>query len=187
MNKLILGQVLLWAGFVVGALATVWQAPQEGVKFVRSQQQDEAGTDASAGSAEELLPEDGWHLISWGWYSGSVLVAVIGVVLIHLGKGETTRKSEQSQFDLAEITDSLDRLVDNVALITKKVTYLPPSQVLAQIDDELTDDLRTFAEGRDAITAEFGLPVFADVMSSFAAGERAVNRAWCAAADGYLN
>jgi hypothetical protein len=31
----------------------------------------------------------------------------------------------------------------------------------------------------------FGLQVFADVMSAFAAGERYVNRVWSASADGY--
>ena len=31
----------------------------------------------------------------------------------------------------------------------------------------------------------FGLQVYADVMSAFAAGERYVNRVWSASADGY--
>ena len=35
MNNKILGQVLLWVGFVSGSLATVWQSPQKGVGYVK--------------------------------------------------------------------------------------------------------------------------------------------------------
>ena len=58
---------------------------------------------------------------------------------------------------------------------------------MERIDNVLADDLRTFADGRDSMTTEYNLIVFADVMSSFAAGERAINRAWSAAADGYVD
>ena len=47
--------------------------------------------------------------------------------------------------------------------------------------------MRDFADGRDSITVEYGLSVFAEVMTQFAAGERAINRAWCAAADRYVD
>ncbi|MEC9093727.1 MAG: hypothetical protein VX438_13525, partial [Planctomycetota bacterium] len=82
---------------------------------------------------------------------------------------------------------SLERLVQEVGKLGREASVLPPSQIVAGIDSNLSDDLRIFADGRESLTAEFGLTVFADVMSSFASGERAVNRAWCAAADGYVN
>ena len=64
---------------------------------------------------------------------------------------------------------------------------MTPRQMVEFIDVELADDLREFADGRDSITAEHGLAVFAEVMTQFAAGERAINRAWCAAADRYVD
>ena len=45
--------------------------------------------------------------------------------------------------------------------------------------------LRRFAEARESMVHLFGLQTYADIMSSFAAGERYINRVWSASADGY--
>ena len=39
----------------------------------------------------------------------------------------------------------------------------------------------------ECIAHSYGLAAYADVMSCFAAGERYLNRAWCASADGYID
>jgi hypothetical protein len=53
------------------------------------------------------------------------------------------------------------------------------------IDDKLRNDLQRFADARESMVHLFGLQVYADIMSSFAAGERYINRVWSASADGY--
>jgi hypothetical protein len=53
------------------------------------------------------------------------------------------------------------------------------------IDQTLRTDLRRFADARESMVHLFGLQVYADIMSSFAAGERYINRVWSASADGY--
>jgi hypothetical protein len=53
------------------------------------------------------------------------------------------------------------------------------------IDARLRDDLRRFADARETIIHLFGLQVYANLMSHFAAGERYINRVWSASADGY--
>jgi hypothetical protein len=56
-----------------------------------------------------------------------------------------------------------------------------------RIDDSLPMDLETFVEARESIAHVHGLQAYADVMSSFAAGERYLNRVWSASADGYVD
>ena len=53
------------------------------------------------------------------------------------------------------------------------------------IDLKLRTDLRRFADARESMVHLFGLQAYADIMSSFAAGERYINRVWSASADGY--
>jgi hypothetical protein len=43
------------------------------------------------------------------------------------------------------------------------------------------------SSARESIAYSYGLAAYADVMSPFAAGERYLNRAWCASADGYVD
>jgi hypothetical protein len=44
-----------------------------------------------------------------------------------------------------------------------------------------------FVDARTAIGHVYGLQEYADVMSYFASAERALNRAWSASTDGYVN
>ena len=185
----ILGQILLWAGFLVGSLATVYNADSKGIKFVKGITEEDASAagyelpDLSAVS----VPEDGWHLIPWVWYIPAALVCVAGIVMIRIGSSAENQKSEKSEASLAEIRTRIGRVIENVATLSKETDTLAPSKIAKRIDDDLADDLRVFADGRDNITREYGLSVFADVMTQFAAGERAINRAWSASADGYVD
>lgn len=206
MSRKTTGIILLWVGFLSGALATVWQAPRKGVEYSRSlrtpeqiqQIRAEQGTQAAEkyNEAKRFVPrdvseielrDDGWHLVNWVWYGVSLAVGFVGVVLIRMDRSRSTGKSEKTTANLAEIQAALNRLVLNTRQLHKESSGLPPSKILSRIDDDLGDDFATFAEGRNSITAELGLATFADVMSHFAAGERAANRAWSAAADGYVN
>lgn len=227
MNKKTVGILLLWTGFLSGALATIWQAPKQGVAFSKTlrspnsaipdianeisfasvvgslarsnsmqSQAKSLKSPAAMKIVEDFTPhdlseitvgEDGWHLVNWVWYGLSAAVAVAGIVLIRQGNSAALQKSEKSQASLAEITACLNQLVLNVGQLAKDAKHLAPSKILHRIDDELSEDLMTFADGRESITTEYGLSVFADVMSNFASGERSINRAWCAAADSYVN
>lgn len=184
-----IGHILLWAGFLVGSLMTVLNSTQEGVEFVKKLTPDSDYVkdfelmDLSA----VAVPEDGWHLIPWFWYSIAAAACFAGVVLLHASRRTATQKSEQSAASLNEITAALERAILRTRELAKDSLSLAPSKIVARIDDELADDLRTFADGRESMVTEHGLTLFADVMSPFAAGERAINRAWSAAADGYLD
>ncbi len=42
-------------------------------------------------------------------------------------------------------------------------------------------------DARESIAHRYGLAAYGEVMSSFAAGERYLNRVWSASADGYID
>jgi hypothetical protein len=185
----VIGQILLWIGFLSGSLATVFYSPKKGVESILKVTPEEAlerGFELPDFSSV-VVPEEGWHLIPWTWYLVSIAVCIAGIIVLRKGKSSEGQKSHQSQSSLTEIKTSLDRLITNVNLLAKETESLPPSKIAKRIDDDLADDFRVFADGRNSITAEFGLDVFADVMTQFAAGERAINRAWSASADGYID
>ncbi len=185
----ILGQVLLWAGFLVGSLATVYNADSKGVNHVKSltEENAQAGRYELPDLSGVVVPEDGWHLIPWVWYIPAAAACVAGIVMIRLGSTTETQKSEKSEASLSEITARIGNVIENVSRLSKETDKLAPSKIAKRIDDDLAEDLSVFAEGRDSITSEYGLNVFADVMTQFAAGERAINRAWSASADGYVD
>ena len=183
------GQVFLWAGFLSGALATVYYAPRKGVEYVKGLTPEfamEHGFDLPDLSGV-AVPEEGWELIPWTWYLISVATSVGGIVMLRIGKKSDGQKSEKTEANLVEMENNLSRLIENVKQLRSETESLPPSQIAKRIDDVMADDFRRFADGRDSITAEYGLDVFADVMTQFAAGERAINRAWSASADGYID
>lgn len=235
----LLGHILLWAGFLVGSLMTVFLSTKEGVEYTQSLHPDIVRLEKEIATNEEILaqpdlaesspekyekakaalassqkdfdslknvqtvvaakgvklqdlskvtvPENGWHLIPWLWYGLSAAVCFAGVVLLHSSRRTATQKTDKSAASLNEITEALDRAIGQVAKLAKVSSTSAPSKIVAGIDDEIADDLRVFADGRDSMTTEHGLTVFADVMTPFAAGERAINRAWSAAADGYID
>jgi hypothetical protein len=156
----ILGQILLWAGFLSGSLATVFQLE---------------------------VADNKWSTIDWRWYGLSVAVGVAGVIMIHASKLAAAGTSEKSQADLEQIKVNLEQLIVSVESFNQTIAQMNPKQMVEFIDNNLADDMREFADGRDSITIEYGLSVFAEVMTQFAAGERAINRAWCAAADRYVD
>ena len=187
----LIGQVLLWLGFLSGSLATVFCAPSAGVDYVKGLSQnviDEGGMRFELADLSEIeTPNDGWGLINWPWYLVSVGVSVAGVVLLYRAKSSEGQQSEKTKSNLQEIKSSLDSLIQNVSSLRGSLDEMAPSKITKYIDDVLADDFRVFAEGRDSITAEHDLATFAEVMTQFAAGERSVNRAWSAAADGYVD
>ena len=147
--------------------------------------------DSKGGGLENLTeiasPKNGWHLIPWVPYGVAALVCFAGVVLLHVSKANATQKPEDTAASLSEIKSALASAIEKASALSQESGKMAPSKIVARIDDEIAEYLRVFADGRDCMTTEYGLNVFADVMSPFAAGERAINRAWSASADGYID
>ena len=159
-GKLIIGQILLWTGFLSGAFATVYR--------IKAQ-------------------PDEWATINWTWFIGSIVVGVVGIAVFRLGRRVSSTQFEKNQADFATLSPAIDRLRQSVAAIKNELSTLAPSDITKRIDDTCAEDFNTFAEARESIIEEKGMAQYANVMTQFAAAERAVNRAWSAGADGYLD
>ncbi len=121
-------------------------------------------------------------------YAIAFVVTAIGAGLLRLGQAKTSGETEKVASDIETLRTSLGALV-------KKVEDLNASDrsgeklfdVCKRIDGECMDPINNFVDAREAISARFGLAKYAEMMDSFALGERALNRAWCASADGYID
>ena len=85
------------------------------------------------------------------------------------------------------IQESLRRIAQNVTRLSAEKQSLDAYEVRHRLEELFADDLTTFITARESIAHSYGLAAYADVMSCFAAGERYLNRAWCASADGYVD
>ncbi len=155
-----LGQALLWAGFLAGAVLVVRSAE---------------------------VPGDKWSTIDWPWYGAALLVGVAGVVVLRATKKGAGMRSQELDADLETLERSLENLVRKLAELEATRDKLAVFDVLERIDAELVEDLGEFVRAREAMIHRYGLQQYANVMSEFAAGERSINRAWSASADGYID
>ncbi|MEM7316246.1 MAG: hypothetical protein AAF497_24190 [Planctomycetota bacterium] len=157
----ILGQVLLWSGFLGAAIATVL-------------------------NLEKPTPNQ-WSTIPWLYYGLAMAVGIVGVVLLRKSAEAEREDSERVQEEYLTLTTSLEKILANVGELRALVGTANPSDVTKYIDDNCVELFSDFADARNALVQQFGLSGFADIMTQFASGERFVNRAWSASADGYMD
>lgn len=117
----------------------------------------------------------------------AVTVGFIGVVLVRLGQRRTVRATERLVSNMRSIQDSLRRIADNATRLNAEKQSIDPYDIRHRLEELFADDLTAFITARESIAYSYGLAAYADVMSTFAAGERYLNRAWCASADGYVD
>jgi hypothetical protein len=129
-------------------------------------------------------------LIDWRWYGAAALVGLVGVVLLRVTAGASASETDKLNAGLEAMRVSLaavrGQLSELAARPRDPVAY-DVYGVKTVIDDQLAPHLATFADAREAMIPIFGIQGYADVMTHFAGGERLVNRAWSASADGYID
>jgi len=159
-----IGQLLLWCGFLGGAFCAVLrlEPPDEG-----------------PGVSD-------WATIPWPWYLVSVCVGVAGVVMLRIVRQRDKQDDGKTEFEYSTVQTSLETVSAVVARLCAYST-IDPRAILAAIDDECVEPLAEFANARQALVKRFGMNTYADVMTEFASAERFLNRAWSAAADGYVD
>ena len=154
----VIGHVLMWSGFLAGAYASVCRLEQP----------------------------DKWATIPWLWYSLAVAIGIVGIVLLRLAKREEQSNDAKTDAEFTVVRESLAAITALVGELAQRDSHVP-SSVVRTIDEQCADPLQRFADARESMIRRFGLQVYADVMTEFAAGERYVNRSWSAAADGYVD
>ncbi len=153
-----LGHALLWIGFLAAAF----------VSLARLEQPDK------------------WSTISWTQYAVAMAVGIVGVALLRYLDRHDDNDDQKTEAEFTVLQQSLTKVSAIVERLSGQASHLP-SEVLRCIDDECALPLAEFADARQAMIKRFGMAVYADVMTEFAAAERYINRSWSAAADGYVD
>lgn len=125
--------------------------------------------------------------VRWAWYVPALVVAVAGVAAVRI---ESARRSKTEHHVVARIESvekSLESIAANISELNADKDSLDTYDVRHRIDELFMDDLETFVASRQSIAHRYGLAAYGEVMSSFAAGERYLNRVWSASADGYID
>ena len=126
-------------------------------------------------------------VVRWGWFIPAVAVGFAGVVLVRLGQRREVRATERLVSNMQAIQESLRRIAHNMTQLDTEKQSIDAYDIRHHLEELFADDVSTFITARETIAHSYGLAAYADVMSCFAAGERYLNRAWCASADGYLD
>ena len=122
--------------------------------------------------------------VDWTLFVIAASVAVIGLVIYKTQVTAHARSRSVLELNRNELGESIRNIVRDLAEINAD-TSARGTALRELIDLKLRNDLRRFADARQSMVHLFGLQTYADIMSSFAAGERYVNRVWSASADGY--
>ena len=126
--------------------------------------------------------------VSWVPYGIAFVITAAGAAMLRVQQGKSGGDTEKVKSDMSTIVTSLAALAEKVTAINagdrkgSKLFALP-----ARIDADCIDHINDFVDAREAMIHRHGLEHYARMMDSFALGERALNRAWCAAADGYID
>jgi len=122
--------------------------------------------------------------VHWTLFAIAASIAVIGLITYKRQLTAHARSESVLELNRSELSESIRNIVRDLGdIITDEAAR--GAALREQIDLKLRNDLRRFADARQSMVHLFGLQVYADIMSSFAAGERYVNRVWSASADGY--
>ena len=125
------------------------------------------------------------QLTNWTYFIPAAIGAIAGVLIIKRQDRGEARSEHVLTANRAELRDSLSNIIRDLEQIDSDSQSLSAIELRNAIDDKLRNDLRRFADARESLVHLYGLQVYADIMSEFAAGERYVNRVWSAAADDY--
>lgn len=122
--------------------------------------------------------------VNWMLFTGAAVVAVAGLIISKSQASAHAQSSEVLEVNRGALRESIQNIVTDLNELTSGEA-LRGDALRNRIDLHLREDLRRFADARQSMVHLFGLQTYADIMSSFAAGERYINRVWSASADGY--
>lgn len=123
--------------------------------------------------------------IKWVLFLPVILLGAMGAVLVKRGQRAVAGHSELLDGHRSDLQQSLESIVAKLEQLDAGKLDIPTYDMRFEIDRLFREDLAQFADARDSMKILFGLQHFADIMSSFAAGERYINRIWSASTDGY--
>lgn len=127
--------------------------------------------------------------VNWLHYGICAGLMLAGMLALRAARAADLEQSgDKHDADIAVLQSSLASLIEKVrGFETTARTDEDQLTIHKRIDDELMEDIDTFVEARESMIPKLGMQRYADIMSPFANGERLLNRAWSASADGYVD
>lgn len=125
--------------------------------------------------------------INWTYFIPTLVLGVIGVFLLKSGEKAAAQDDSLLASDKQVLETSLKNILENLKQLDGRKDKVPTYDMRFEIDRIFREDLNNFADSRDSMKHLYGLMAYADIMSSFAAGERYLNRVWSASTDGYVD
>ena len=175
-----IGFLLVTVGFIIAALATVVdQSAIEGLDAAPAPEESSLESPDSAAVAESP--------IKWLWYVPALAVGVAGVVTIRTAEAKQSKTEHHVAANIETVESSLQRIAANLDTLNADKHSIDTYDMRHKIDELFMDDLEMFVEARESIVHRYGLIAYGEIMGSFAAGERYLNRVWSASADGYID
>lgn len=125
--------------------------------------------------------------VNWFYFLPAVVLGAVGVLLLKSAEKAAAKDDSLLASDKQILVDSLHNIVANLRELEGRKDKVPTYDMRFEIDRIFRADLNKFADSRESMKHLFGLMAYADIMSSFAAGERYLNRVWSASTDGYVD
>jgi hypothetical protein len=122
--------------------------------------------------------------VRWLPFAIAAIAAAAGVIALKRAASGHARSIDVLESNRSALRESIDKVVKATETLRDDAS-ITGEALRTAIDDTLRNDLRRFADARESMVHLYGLQTYADIMSSFAAGERYINRVWSASADGY--
>jgi len=127
------------------------------------------------------------QIVDWHTFLPTLVFGIIGVTIVKKAIKREAHSEGVLTTNLSNIESSIGRIVTNLATLNENKSSIPPYEIRFEIDKKFREDLNLFADSRRSLGHRYGLQPYAEVMSSFAAGERYLNRVWSASADSYID
>lgn len=127
------------------------------------------------------------NVVRWLWYIPALGLGVAGIVLIKIDHARQSKTEHHVAARIETVDSSLERIASNINKLDADKHSIDTYDVRHRIDELFIDDIDQFVDARESIAHRYGLAAYGEVMSTFAAGERYLNRVWSASADGYID
>lgn len=126
--------------------------------------------------------------VDWMHFGLCAASMLVGMILLRIARAnETARAAKSHEGTLDTLEKSLTTLLDKIYGFESASSDEEQLGMHTRIDAELMGDINTFVEARESMIPRLGMQTYANIMSPFAIGERLLNRAWSASADGYVD
>lgn len=125
--------------------------------------------------------------VAWLPYLLAVGLGFGGIFMLKRTHHAGASDEHHVEGNIGTLETALESICRNLDELVGRRRDIPPHEFRFEIDRHFRDDLFAFAEARESMQHAFGLQAYADIMSTFAAGERYINRVWTASADGYVD